>query len=49
MHVRIGRLEVSAAPPPGAGRTDTGRPRQPGRPAPALSLADYLADSERRG
>lgn len=47
VHVRIGRLEVSAAPP-AAGPTGAGRPQRPARPAPALSLADYLAGSGRR-
>ncbi|WP_410539692.1 hypothetical protein [Streptomyces sp. KL2] len=47
VHVRIGRLEVSAAPP-AAGPAGAGRPQRPARPAPALSLADYLAGGERR-
>ncbi|MGY1455156.1 hypothetical protein [Streptomyces sp. SS8] len=47
VHVRIGRLEVSAAPP-ATGPTGTDRPQRPARPVPALSLADYLAGSERR-
>ncbi|MER6996221.1 hypothetical protein [Streptomyces sp. NPDC000410] len=46
VHVQIGRLEVSAAPPPGAGRTD--RPDRTVRRAPALTLDDYLARGEKR-
>ncbi|MFI9586061.1 hypothetical protein ACIHCQ_30440 [Streptomyces sp. NPDC052236] len=47
VHVQIGRLEVSAAPPPGAGRpaaADTA----PARRAPALTLDDYLSRGEKR-
>ncbi|MEU3708772.1 hypothetical protein [Streptomyces catenulae] len=45
VHVEIGRLEVSAA---GAERPAAGgRPARPERRAPAVSLADYLADQER--
>lgn len=48
VHVQIGRLEVSAAPPPGAGRAATGRPDHTGRRAPALTLDDYLSRGEKR-
>ncbi|MBT2510689.1 hypothetical protein J7I98_33595 [Streptomyces sp. ISL-98] len=48
VHVQIGRLEVSAAPPPGAGRPATGRPDHTGRRAPALTLDDYLSRGEKR-
>lgn len=44
VHVQIGRLEVSAATPPGAGRAAAGSARQrAGRTAPTVSLDDYLA------
>lgn len=45
VHVQIGRLEVSAATPPGAGRGAAAEPgrRQPGRTAPTVGLDDYLA------
>ncbi|MFJ7995794.1 hypothetical protein ACIQ7D_01235 [Streptomyces sp. NPDC096310] len=46
VHVQIGRLEVSAAPPPGARAAD--RPAPAGRRAPVLNLDDYLARGERR-
>ncbi|MET8677330.1 hypothetical protein ABZW18_07015 [Streptomyces sp. NPDC004647] len=49
MHVQIGRLEVSAAPPPGSGRPAAARPEHTGRRAPALSLEDYLTRGEKRG
>ncbi|MFF3455055.1 hypothetical protein ACFYXH_12105 [Streptomyces sp. NPDC002730] len=48
VHIQIGRLEVSAAPPPGANRPDTGRPDHTGRRAPALTLDDYLSRGEKR-
>ncbi|MER7106993.1 hypothetical protein ABT360_04560, partial [Streptomyces sp. NPDC000229] len=48
VHVQIGRLEVSAAPPPGTPRAGTDRSGPTGRRAPALSLDDYLARGERR-
>lgn len=48
VHVQIGRLEVSATPPPGAGRPDPGRPDHTGRRAPALTLDDYLSRGEKR-
>ncbi|WP_411088583.1 hypothetical protein [Streptomyces sp. 061-3] len=48
VHVQIGRLEVSAAPPPGASRPAGGRPDHTGRRAPALTLDDYLSRGERR-
>ncbi|ORT60645.1 hypothetical protein [Streptomyces sp. CB03238] len=48
VHVQIGRLEVSAAPPPGAPRPGTGRPDPTGRRGPALTLDDYLARGEKR-
>ncbi|MFD4690340.1 hypothetical protein [Streptomyces sp. NPDC058463] len=49
VHVQIGRLEVSAAPPPGANGSPAGRPAQPaGRPAPVLTLADYLSRGGKR-
>ncbi|MEU9012267.1 hypothetical protein AB0D12_21365 [Streptomyces sp. NPDC048479] len=48
VHVQIGRLEVSAAPPPGASRTAGGRPEHTGRRAPALTLDDYLSRGEKR-
>ncbi|WP_329206310.1 hypothetical protein OG257_08890 [Streptomyces sp. NBC_00683] len=49
VHVQIGRLEVSAAPPPGAHGSPAGRPAQPaGRPAPVLTLADYLSRGGKR-
>ncbi|WP_405811978.1 hypothetical protein OG524_29405 [Streptomyces sp. NBC_01520] len=49
VHVRIGRLEVSAAPPPGANASPAGRPAQPaGRPAPVLTLDDYLSRGGKR-
>ncbi|QPP08312.1 hypothetical protein G4Z16_20070 [Streptomyces bathyalis] len=45
VHVQIGRLEVSAATPPGAGRGGAGEPgrQQTGRTAPTVSLETYLA------
>ncbi|MFJ8616167.1 hypothetical protein EES45_06730 [Streptomyces sp. ADI97-07] len=49
VHVQIGRLEVSAAPPPGADASPAGRPAQrPGRPAPVLTLDDYLSRGGKR-
>ncbi|WNE94947.1 hypothetical protein PS467_06090 [Streptomyces luomodiensis] len=48
VHVQIGRLEVTAAAPPGADRSAAARPGATGRRAPALSLDDYLARGERR-
>ncbi|MEV7866249.1 hypothetical protein AB0P17_09145 [Streptomyces sp. NPDC088124] len=48
VHVQIGRLEVSAAPPPGGPRPAADRPGTTGRRAPALTLDDYLARGERR-
>lgn len=48
VHVQIGRLEVSAAPPPGANRGATDSPDRTGRRAPALTLDDYLARGEKR-
>ncbi|MEV4334881.1 hypothetical protein AB0K02_30925 [Streptomyces sp. NPDC049597] len=46
VHVQIGRLEVSAAAPPqAADRRPAGRG---GRPAPALTLDDYLSRGERK-
>ncbi|NLU71912.1 hypothetical protein HCC61_04300 [Streptomyces sp. HNM0575] len=45
VHVQIGRLEVTAATPPGAARDGaggTGR-QAGGRPVPTVSLDDYLA------
>ncbi|WP_405891100.1 hypothetical protein OG427_35020 [Streptomyces sp. NBC_00133] len=47
VHVQIGRLEVSAAPPPGADRADSAR-TDAGRRAPALTLDDYLSRGEKR-
>ncbi|WP_326647919.1 hypothetical protein [Streptomyces sp. NBC_01750] len=48
VHVQIGRLEVSAAPPAGANRPATGRSDHTGRRAPALTLDDYLSRGEKR-
>lgn len=48
VHVQIGRLEVSAAPPPGASRPAGGRPEHTGRRTPALTLDDYLSRGEKR-
>ncbi|MFD9421605.1 MULTISPECIES: hypothetical protein [unclassified Streptomyces] len=49
VHVRIGRLEVSAAPPPGANGSPGGPPaQQTGRPAPVLTLDDYLSRGGKR-
>ncbi|MCX4510849.1 hypothetical protein OHA27_11130 [Streptomyces sp. NBC_01619] len=48
VHVQIGRLEVSAAPPPGASRPARDRPDHTGRRGPALTLDDYLARGETR-
>ncbi|MFB4421159.1 hypothetical protein C5F59_008690 [Streptomyces sp. QL37] len=49
VHVQIGRLEVSAAPPPGANASPAGRPVQrTGRPAPVLTLDDYLSRGGKR-
>ncbi|MFE9727846.1 hypothetical protein ACFYQ5_30845 [Streptomyces sp. NPDC005794] len=49
VHVQIGRLEVSAAPPPGANAAPAGRPAQrTGRPAPVLTLDDYLSRGGKR-
>ncbi|MFF0287933.1 hypothetical protein [Streptomyces sp. NPDC005262] len=48
VHVQIGRLEVSAAPPPGASRPAVGHPDHTGRRAPALTLDDYLSRGEKR-
>ncbi|MEV7084838.1 hypothetical protein AB0O07_02850 [Streptomyces sp. NPDC093085] len=47
VHVQIGRLEVSAAPPPAAPRPAADRPGPAGRRAPVLTLDDYLARGER--
>ncbi|MFF3290332.1 hypothetical protein [Streptomyces sp. NPDC003023] len=46
VHVQIGRLEVSAAPPPGRERRTEARS---GRAAPALTLDDYLSRAARDG
>jgi hypothetical protein len=46
VHVQIGRLEVSAAPPPGQDRRPAARS---GRAAPALTLDDYLSRASRGG
>ncbi|MEK8145419.1 hypothetical protein NKH18_40795 [Streptomyces sp. M10(2022)] len=47
--MQIGRLEVSAAPPPGANGSPAGRPaQQAGRPAPVLTLDDYLSRGGKR-
>ncbi|MEU5716792.1 hypothetical protein AB0G71_13565 [Streptomyces sp. NPDC020403] len=44
VHVQIGRLEVSAAPPPGANASPAVPPAPPaGRPAPVLTLGDFLS------
>ncbi|MCX4677176.1 hypothetical protein OG413_18035 [Streptomyces sp. NBC_01433] len=49
VHVRIGRLEVSAAAPPGASGSPGGRTaQQTGRPAPVLTLDDYLSRGGKR-
>ncbi|MFI1393597.1 hypothetical protein [Streptomyces sp. NPDC020681] len=48
VHVQIGRLEVTAAPSPGASRTAGGRPDTTARRAPALTLDDYLSRGEKR-
>ncbi|MFJ9030083.1 hypothetical protein ACIRQP_16460 [Streptomyces sp. NPDC102274] len=49
VHVQIGRLEVSAAPPPGGNRpTAAGRPDRTGRREPALTLDDYLSRGEKK-
>ncbi|QNE74115.1 hypothetical protein F0344_05400 [Streptomyces finlayi] len=49
VHVQIGRLEVSAAPQPGANGSPAGRPAQrTGRPAPVLTLDDYLSRGGKR-
>lgn len=49
VHVQIGRLEVSATPPPGVNGSPAGRPAQPaGRPAPVLTLDDYLSRGGKR-
>ncbi|MFF4231942.1 hypothetical protein [Streptomyces sp. NPDC001820] len=48
VHVQIGRLEVSAAPPPGASGAGSGRADHTGRRAPALTLNDYLSRGEKR-
>ncbi|MGW0692182.1 hypothetical protein [Streptomyces sp. NBC_01578] len=48
VHVQIGRLEVSAAPPPGASRPAGGHPDHSGRRAPALTLDDYLSRGGKR-
>ncbi|MER5556013.1 hypothetical protein ABT001_30815 [Streptomyces sp. NPDC002793] len=48
VHVQIGRLEVSAAPRSGAA-APAGRPAQrTGRPAPVLTLDDYLSRGRKR-
>ncbi|MEU8353428.1 hypothetical protein [Streptomyces sp. NPDC048845] len=47
VHVQIGRLEVAAAGAPGTERAASGRSQRSGRPAPAVSLADYLSRGER--
>ncbi|MFD6341674.1 hypothetical protein [Streptomyces sp. NPDC060131] len=49
VHVQIGRLEVSAAPPPGGHRPGAGdRPEHAGRRGPALTLDDYLSRGEKK-
>ncbi|MGV9847835.1 hypothetical protein ACWDWU_03385 [Streptomyces sp. NPDC003442] len=48
VHVQIGRLEVTAAAPPGVDRATGARAGTTERRAPALSLEDYLARGERR-
>ncbi|MEU1215236.1 hypothetical protein ACFYSH_11915 [Streptomyces sp. NPDC005791] len=49
VHVQIGRLEVSAAPQPGANASPAGHPAQrTGRPAPVLTLDDYLSRGGKR-
>lgn len=49
VHVQIGRLEVSAAPRPGANAAPAERPAQrTGRPAPVLTLDDYLSRGGKR-
>ncbi|MGW8887824.1 hypothetical protein [Streptomyces sp. NPDC055749] len=49
VHVQIGRLEVSAAARPGANGSPAGRPaQQAGRPAPVLTLDDYLSRGGKR-
>ncbi|MFD7285541.1 hypothetical protein [Streptomyces sp. NPDC059863] len=49
VHVQIGRLEVSAAPPPGGDRSPAAdRTDRTGRRAPALTLDDYLSRGEKR-
>ncbi|MCX4969412.1 hypothetical protein OHA98_32590 [Streptomyces sp. NBC_00654] len=49
VHVQIGRLEVSAAPTAGTNGSPGGRPAQPaGRPAPVLTLDDYLSRGGKR-
>ncbi|MEU0372737.1 hypothetical protein ABZ070_21205 [Streptomyces sp. NPDC006283] len=47
VHVQIGRLEVTAAAPPGADRRPAG-PSRPGRAAPVLTLDDYLSRGGKR-
>ncbi|MFJ8074344.1 hypothetical protein ACIQ7Q_10495 [Streptomyces sp. NPDC096176] len=47
VHVQIGRLEVTTAPPPGADRGPAGSSR-PGRAAPVLTLDDYLSRGGKR-
>ncbi|MEU6082236.1 hypothetical protein [Streptomyces sp. NPDC047108] len=49
VHVQIGRLEVSAAGAAAGGRTAAAGGNRAGRPAPALSLEDFLARGEKRG
>ncbi|MGP3950457.1 hypothetical protein [Streptomyces sp. 7N604] len=49
VHVQIGRLEVSAAGAQGGGRGGPALGDRAGRPAPALSLEDYLSRGEKRG
>ncbi|MCC5031701.1 hypothetical protein DMH02_000080 [Streptomyces sp. WAC 00631] len=48
MHVEIGRLEVSAAGAARPGERAGGGSGRTGRPAPALSLEDYLTRGGRR-
>ncbi|MEV6424252.1 hypothetical protein [Streptomyces sp. NPDC051662] len=48
VHVQIGRLEVSAAPPGGNRSPAADRTDRTGRRAPALTLDDYLSRGEKR-